>query len=252
MHRNLTLTLLITGALLSLGARWAETPIAGVASIAGEWRGTGATASGQFYFTTLVFREDGSLDYSQVFKGKNEQSGQRPPGTVRQAGGTLAYQDAEGLPWTITLYENKKGKRLLRGRRKDGSHWKAKQKRVGARPSPSTSTTTSTTTGVSASTSLSKSNSLACRQDGTGTAMLSWTAPTTNTDGSPAELSEFKIYCGPTVSTSAMKMIKAVKFPATTAVVKNLSPGKHFFAVKAVSTGGVPSDFSNVASNPIE
>ena len=48
MRRTLTLTLVIAGALLTLGARWAEKPIANVANIAGEWRGTGAAASGQF------------------------------------------------------------------------------------------------------------------------------------------------------------------------------------------------------------
>lgn len=252
MHRRRTLTLIIIGALLTLGAKWAEKPIESVASIAGEWRGTGAAAGGQFYFITLVFKGDGSLDYSQVFKGRDEKSSQRPPGTVGQAGEKLAYKDSEGRLWTITLYEDKKGKRLLKGVGKDGSHWKAKQKRAGDLPGPSTPNTASTAAEIATAPSLSKSNTSGCRQEGTGTATLSWTAPTTNTDGSEVKLGEFRIYCGPTRSTSAMKMIDTVKFPATTAVVRNLSPGKRFFAVIAVSTSGVPSDFSNIASKKID
>ncbi len=234
MRRTFTLTLVLASVLFTTGAKWAEKPIESVASIAGEWRGTGAAANGQFYFTTFVFKKDGSFDYNQVFIGGNDKSGQRPPGTVRQAGGKLVYKGPEGLPWTIALYENKKGKRLLRGHREDGGHWKVKQKWVGAPPSPSTS------------------NNLACLQSGTGTATLSWTAPTTNTDGSPVNLAEFRIYCGPTRSTSAMQMVDTVEFPATTAVVKHLSTGKYFFAVTAVSKSGVPSDFSNVVRKKID
>ena len=235
MRRTFTLALLLATVLFTTGAKWVETPIESLASIAGEWRGTGAAANGQsFYFATFVFKKDGSFDYSQVFIGGNEKSGQRPPGTVRQAGGELVYKGPEGLLWTVTLYEKKKGKRVLRGYREDGGHWEVKQKRAGAPASPSTS------------------NKLACPQIGAGTATLSWTAPTTNTDGSLVGLAEFRIYCGPTRSTSAMQIIDTVKFPVTTAVVKNLSPGKYFFAVTAVSKNGVPSDFSNVASKKIE
>jgi hypothetical protein len=252
MRRDLALTLLIIGALLTLGARWAERPIASVENIVGEWRGTGTTAGGQFYFLTLVFKKDGSLDYSQIFKGRNEQSSQRPPGTVRQAGRKLAYKDSQGLQWTVTLYEDKKRKRLLEGHGKDGSQWKVKQKRAEVPSSPSTSKTASTPTSVSTSTSLSKSSKPACLQDGQGTATLSWIAPTTNTDGSPVTLGEYRVYCGSADSTSAMRLIDTVKFPATTAVIKNLSPGKYFFAVIAISKNGVPSDFSNVASKKID
>jgi hypothetical protein len=251
IRRDLALTLLILGALLTVGARWAERPIASVTNIAGEWSGTGTTARGQFYFLALVFKKDGSLDYRQIFKGRNERSGQRPPGTVRQAGGKVAYKDPQGLPWTVKLYEDKKGKRLLEGHGKDGSHWKVKQKRAEVSSSPSTSKTISAPTSVSTSTSLSKSSKPACLQDGQGTATLSWIAPTRNTDGSLVTLGEYRVYCGSTDSTSAMRLIDTVKFPATTAVIKNLSPGKYFFAVIAVSKDGVPSGFSNVASKRI-
>jgi hypothetical protein len=248
MPRTFTLTLVIAGALLVLGAKWAEKPIESVSGVVGEWRGTGAAANGRFYFITLVFKGDGSLDYSQVFSDKNEQRSQRPPGTIRQAVGKLAYKGPGGLLWSVTLYEDNKGRRLLRAHSKDGSHWQAKQKSAGVLPSPSTSKTASTTPSVSTSTTLSKSSSLGCAQDGKGAATLSWTAPTTNTDGSPVKLREYRIYCGRTRSTSAMKIIDTVKFPTTTAVIKNLSHGKHFFAIIAVSKDGVPSAFSNVAS----
>ena len=80
---------------------------------------------------------------------------------------------------------------------------------------------------------------------------LSWTPPTQNEDGSPlTNLRGFRAYYG----TSSSNLSSVVEIPnagVTTAVVENLSPATWFFAVKAYTTEGVESSFSNIASKQI-
>ncbi len=131
LPRKLALPLLLVGALLSMGAKWAEKPIESLASIAGEWRGngTGGTMYGSCdagsHATSYVFKEDGSYDYSWS-KGGSSDRGQHPAGTVRLNGGKLEWKGLEGTLWTATLYEGKKGKHRLKGRAEDGGTWQLK------------------------------------------------------------------------------------------------------------------------------
>ncbi len=75
----------------------------------------------------------------------------------------------------------------------------------------------------------------------TGTAMVSWVPPTTNTDGSPAtNLAGYKIYWG----NSAGEFPHSVTLdnPGLTAyVVTNLVPGTWFFAATALNSLGIES-----------
>ena len=84
-----------------------------------------------------------------------------------------------------------------------------------------------------------------------GSATLSWTPPTQNEDGSPlTNLRGFRIYYG----MSAADLTTMVEIPnagVTTAVVENLSPATWYFGVKAYTTDGVESSFSNVANKQI-
>jgi hypothetical protein len=84
---------------------------------------------------------------------------------------------------------------------------------------------------------------------GSGTAVLSWTPPTTNTDGSPLELAGFNIYAG--TSSGNLQLQTSVSALDTTFVVENLAEGTYFFAVTAVSVTGTESSFSNIASKTI-
>jgi hypothetical protein len=70
----------------------------------------------------------------------------------------------------------------------------------------------------------------------TGSATLSWTAPTRNSDGTPlADLSGYTIYYG--TSPSALTQTIQVASPsATSYVVSGLSPGTYYFAVAADTT----------------
>ena len=126
---KLALPVLLVGALLSMGAKWAEKPIESLASVAGEWRGSGTSAGGKDYSTTFIFKEDGSFDYGWIKGKKKSERGERPPGTVRLNGGKLEWKSPNGLLRTVTLYEDKKGKRMLRGRREDGNSWQLKEKK---------------------------------------------------------------------------------------------------------------------------
>jgi hypothetical protein len=76
----------------------------------------------------------------------------------------------------------------------------------------------------------------ACK--GTGTAALSWSAPTRNADGSPlGPIAGYYIYYGP--SPTAMTQSIQVSDPgATSYLVRHLSPGTYYFSVAAYSASG--------------
>ncbi len=134
---KLALPLLIVGALLCMGAKWAEKPIESLASIAGEWRGLGTGGSDGHgpthpgmgadtgHAIRYVFKQDGSYNYSWAGQIRSDR-GQRPPGTVRLHAGKLEWKGLESTLWTATLYEDKKGKRLLKSHREDGGTWQLK------------------------------------------------------------------------------------------------------------------------------
>lgn len=87
-------------------------------------------------------------------------------------------------------------------------------------------------------------------QISTGSAMLSWTPPTTNTDGSQlTNLSGYRIYYGtsPSVLTRVVEIANA---GVASYLIENLSPATWHFAVKAVA-GSVESDFSNIGTKTI-
>lgn len=85
-----------------------------------------------------------------------------------------------------------------------------------------------------------------------GSANLSWQAPLQYTDGSPlpaSDLAGFRIYRGSSAST--LSRVAEVDGRATTFVVQNLGSGVHYFAVTAVTVGGVESTRSTVGSKTI-
>lgn len=88
-------------------------------------------------------------------------------------------------------------------------------------------------------------------QIATGTATVSWLAPTLNEDGSAlTNLAGYRIYYG----TSQANMTQFVTIDSVgvlTHMVDNLSPATWYFAVKAFTTNGVESDFSNFATKVI-
>jgi hypothetical protein len=85
----------------------------------------------------------------------------------------------------------------------------------------------------------------------TGSATLSWTPPTQNTDGSAlTDLAGYKVYWGPAQGTYPNSV--ALNSPGLSSyVVTGLIPGTYFFVVTAVNSSGLESQFSNSSSKTI-
>jgi hypothetical protein len=81
--------------------------------------------------------------------------------------------------------------------------------------------------------------------------MLSWTAPTLNTDGTPlSNLAGYKIRYG----RGPAELTETLLIPTpgvTSAQVENLASGTWYFGVISYSTDGVESDLSNLAQKSI-
>ena len=88
-------------------------------------------------------------------------------------------------------------------------------------------------------------------QAASGTAIVSWVPPTTNTDGSAlTDLAGYRIAYGR--SSSVLDQVVSLSNPGlSTYTVNNLASGQWFFAVYAVNSQGIESDISNVGSKTI-
>jgi hypothetical protein len=84
-----------------------------------------------------------------------------------------------------------------------------------------------------------------------GTATLSWTPPTTMTNGSAlTNLAGYRIYYG-TSASNLSRTIQVSGAGMTRYVVSDLSPATYYFAVRAYTSNGVESASSNVVSKVI-
>lgn len=92
---------------------------------------------------------------------------------------------------------------------------------------------------------------IAVVQSGAGSATLSWTPPTQNTDGSTiTNLAGFRIQYG--TSPSALTQMINVGNPSVASyVVSGLGSGTWYFAVRAYNTSGAESADSNISSKTI-
>ena len=93
--------------------------------------------------------------------------------------------------------------------------------------------------------------SLAVLPEATGSALISWTAPTTNTDGSQlANLASYRVLYGR--SSNSLEQSVTVTNPGVTSyTVESLGTGVWYFAVVAVNATGSESDLSNVAMKTV-
>lgn len=88
-------------------------------------------------------------------------------------------------------------------------------------------------------------------QSGTGSATLSWTAPTQNEDGSAlTDLAGYKLYWSTTPG-SYPNSVTIDNPGVTTYVVENLTSGTYEFVVTAFNDSGLESRFSNTATKTI-
>ncbi len=87
-------------------------------------------------------------------------------------------------------------------------------------------------------------------QSANGSASLSWTAPTTNSDGSAlGNLAGYRIHYGTT--TAMTQVVQVASAGLTTYTLGNLSSGTWYFAVSAYASTGAESPLSNTASKTI-
>jgi hypothetical protein len=85
----------------------------------------------------------------------------------------------------------------------------------------------------------------------TGSASLSWTAPTENTDGTPlTDLAGYHIYYGTSAGawTSTITILSATE---TSYIVSGLASGTYYFTIVAFNSEGIDSADSNVGSKTI-
>lgn len=93
--------------------------------------------------------------------------------------------------------------------------------------------------------------SITVNQLAMGSATLTWTAPTQNTDGSPlVDLAGYRIRYG--TSPGNYSSTESIDNPGiTTYVINNLAPGTWYFVTSSVNSAGVESTNSNEASKTI-
>jgi hypothetical protein len=86
---------------------------------------------------------------------------------------------------------------------------------------------------------------------GTGTATVTWTPPTANTDGSTLlDLSLYRVVYGR--SQTNLSQTAIILNPGLSSyTVSGLTSGTWYFAVRAVNLLGTQSDISNIASKTI-
>ena len=109
-------------------------------------------------------------------------------------------------------------------------------------------------TGVS---SITDTSTTTQTSDTTGTVQqkvnLSWSAPTTRTDGTFLALSElvgYRIYLG--TAPDALELSEEIVGVSETAIsITDLPPGTYYFAVTAYDADGLESGFSEVVSKQI-
>ncbi len=93
--------------------------------------------------------------------------------------------------------------------------------------------------------------SIAVMGSSNGSATLSWTAPTMNTDGSPlTDLAGFRIHYGQ----ASRQYSESVEIPSagvTSVVIENLVPATWYFSVRAFTATGAESDLSSEAYKTI-
>jgi hypothetical protein len=85
-----------------------------------------------------------------------------------------------------------------------------------------------------------------------GSASLSWQAPTSNADGTPIEqLSGYKVFYG-SASRQYTNSIPLADPALTSVTIEQLEPATWYFAVKAIASSGIESDYSSEVSKLVQ
>ena len=88
-------------------------------------------------------------------------------------------------------------------------------------------------------------------QDSGGTASLSWTPPTANSNGTAlTNLAGYRIYYG-TSSTALTQQVQIASAGVSSYVISGLNSGTYYFAVRAYNTVGAESPASNLVMKSV-
>jgi hypothetical protein len=82
-----------------------------------------------------------------------------------------------------------------------------------------------------------------------GAATLTWTPPTTYTDGSPLTVAGYKVHWG--MSPGQYPNTKSLPAGVASDVITPLGSGTWYFVVTALDSGNVESAFSNMAQKTL-
>jgi hypothetical protein len=86
---------------------------------------------------------------------------------------------------------------------------------------------------------------------GSGAVSLSWSPPTTRSDGTTlSNLTGYRIYYG-TTQGNYSNSVDINNAGITEYILENLTPNTYYFVITAYDSQGVESDFSNVVSKTI-
>lgn len=109
-------------------------------------------------------------------------------------------------------------------------------------------------TATLAAITASKTYTLACSWPGDDKAVLTWTAPTTYTNGSPLTIAKYQVRFGTNQADvdagTGSAQTRDHNFPtSTTATVTGITtPGTYFFCVRVLDAAGMPSDCGKSAA----
>jgi len=84
----------------------------------------------------------------------------------------------------------------------------------------------------------------------TGSATLSWTPPTTDTNGNPLTVGGYVVYYG-TDSADLTQSVNITDGGTLTTVIDNLAFGTWYFGIAAIGSDGMESTISNVVSKTV-
>jgi len=107
------------------GTKWTQRPIADFQTIAGKWQGSGGTAQGKEFDLEITYRGDGSYTF------RADAGVTRTARAMRIEAGVLKGRSyTTGDPVTVTLFEDERGNRMLKGRRTDGLTWTVRETNI--------------------------------------------------------------------------------------------------------------------------
>lgn len=84
-----------------------------------------------------------------------------------------------------------------------------------------------------------------------GSVALSWSPPAQNTDGTPADLSGYRIYYGVEIGVYP-DIVDVTGAQNTSVTIDNLVPDTYYFVGTAVNVDGLESDFSSVLVRTVD